>query len=177
MPCSPRSAIDVTSGYVVRVPHDHQRADLQRGDDRHQRRVLPGEDLPVGRSEGERDGVVGVHQRLDVAAPGCPAGADLDVDAGRLALRDQRSGDDLVVGVDLVVVAEEVVHGAVLRLGEPVGLDHDRLRAHVAEVDRLAGGGAGGWLGRRRWRSWSPGSATGRRGCRRRRGARPRGAC
>ena len=54
--------------------------------------------------------------------------------------RDQRPGDDLVVGVDLVVVAEEVVHRAVLGFGEPIGLDHDRLRAdRRAEVDRRLG--------------------------------------
>ena len=80
----------------------------------------------------------GVQLGLDVAADGRAAGADLDVDAGRLALRHQRAGHDLVLDVDLVVVAEQAVDRAVLALGEPVGLDHDRLGAHAGQVD---GGG------------------------------------
>ena len=49
----------------------------------------------------------------------------------RLAVRVERAGHHLVLGVDRGVGPDQVVGGAVLRLGEPVGLDDDRCRAHV----------------------------------------------
>ena len=63
-------------GVGRRVPHDHLRVDLEGGDDRHQRRVGPRQDLAVGGAERQRDVVVAVDHGLEVGAdrPGRPRG-------------------------------------------------------------------------------------------------------
>ena len=114
------------SGVGVGVPHHDLGVDLQRGHHRDQRQVLPGRGLGVGGGVAEVDRVVGVH--LDPGggeADGGTAGADLEVDAQLLAVDRERAGHDLVLDVDRVAITDQLVEGAVLGLGPPVGLDHE----------------------------------------------------
>src|SRR6266511_3948276 len=68
------------------------------------------------------------------------AGPHLDLDAGVLPLGHQRPGDPLLGGVELVAGSEELVGGAVLGLGPPVGLDHHGVGADALQALRAARG-------------------------------------
>ena len=148
MPSRAEVGEGVHVGVGGRVPHDHLRVDVEGSDHRLQRRVGPRQDLAVGGAERQRDVVVAVDHGLEVGTDGRAARADLDVHPGGLTVRVERAGHHLVLGVDRVPGPDQVVGGAVLRLGEPVGLDDDVGRAHVRQVDGGAarcaarGGGA-----------------------------------
>ena len=154
-------------GVGLRVPHDHLRVDLQRGHHRDQRGLIPVFDLLIGGRVSEVDGVVGDHPLgRGREADGRAAGSHFPIDAQVLAVQRHRPPHDLVLGVDDVVVAQQLVHGAVLRLGEPVGLDHQRVGAHPGQIRARGAGGIGGGLrgGRRGGGRSRGGRGRGRRG-------------
>ena len=53
----------------------------------------------------------------------------------------QRAGHDLRLSVDRRVRSDHLIERTVLGLGEPVGLDDDRFRAHRGKIDARTGVG------------------------------------
>ena len=129
----------VDVGVLRPVPHDHLRAGLQRGRDGDGGQLGGVLDRLVGGHQAERDRLVRVQLRADLLeADRRSAVADLEPDARGRAAVDERGGRLLDVRVELRVVAEHLEVGAVLGLGEPVGLHDHRVGAHPGQ--RTAGG-------------------------------------
>ena len=118
----------------LRIPHDHLRVLVQRRYHLDCRSVVPVERNRIGVRIRQRDVHVGVHLRHGVLAPDRrTTSSNLDVDPGINPGCHQRTGRCLVVTIDHVVVADHFVHPAMLRLGEPIGLDHNSGRTNSSQ--------------------------------------------
>jgi hypothetical protein len=67
------------------------------------------------------------------------AGADLQANSCVGAAGDQPPGDTFLLGVHLRLGAEQLEQAAVGGLREPARLDHDRIRAHPPQIQRITG--------------------------------------
>ena len=61
-------------------------------------------------------------------------GADLPLDAQIGAAQNHRAPNNLVVHINDVVIANQLIHRPMLRLREPIRLNHQRRRTHTRQV-------------------------------------------
>ena len=118
----------------LRIPHDHLRVLIQRGYNLDYRSVVPEERNRIRIRISQRDVHVGVHLSHGVLEPDRWATSpNLDINPGINPGCHQRTGRCLVVTIDHVVVTDHFVHSAMLRLGEPIGLDHNGGRTNTSQ--------------------------------------------
>ena len=135
------------------IPHQHLWVLIQRGYNLDYRSVVPEERDRIRIRISHRDVHVGVHLSHGVLEPDRRATSpNLDINTGINPGCHQRTGRRLVITIDYVIVTDHFVHSAMLRLGEPIGLDHNSGRTNTSQFSCGIGGrlccGSGGRLWR-----------------------------
>ena len=137
----------------LRIPHQHLRVLIQRRYNLNYRSVLPEERNRIRVRIRQRDVSVGVHLRHGVLEPDRrTTSPNLDINTGINPGCHQRTGRRLIVTIDHVIVADHFVHSAMLRLGEPIGLDHNSGRTNTSQFSCGSGGRLSCGSGGRLWR-------------------------
>ncbi len=119
-------------GIGLRIPHDHLRVALQRRHHRHQRSNIPMVDLLISRRITQMDALIDSHVLRHRREPDSrTTRADLPLNAQVGATQNHRTPNNLVVHINDVIIANQLIHRPMLRLREPIRLNHQRRRTHI----------------------------------------------